>query len=532
LVISLISAVIVFSSGTSPAQGTPVSCTTRADVTVLVDRQEDYENSDPVAQALEEAGDAGDPFRIENAADLIFLSTPAGDAYWYGAHFIQTANIDLAGCEWTPIGNSALDFSGSYDGQGYIVSGLSVTGSNPVLHGTSIGLFGYTDEFELSNLIVRGTITLPGTPSFWGFVGGVIGQAGEAHLENVRSEVDVEAVVGSGIGGLAGYVNYGSIDNSYYKGDITTVFADMAGGLVGLADLVTITSSYAITNFDASPVGAGLIGQENCEPEFTPEVSNSYAIGNGATYGIQADNCGTYEDTYWNSDLSANSATTEDPLTGTTARTTAELKTFSTYPEAWNMINGWGAYSASAPVKTWGICSQVNNGYPFLLREYTTDPCTVAPPPSNSDSGSSSGSVAATPIVVPVSKVNPRTIKQRSIRPASGDRPARLLGKSLNRDVLFVADSAKLSPQAKKSLRQAARLAMASDGKVAVTGFAAMTNRGSAYEKSVAQKRALAVARFLRARGFDDWIYFHGLSGRQGQAFEGDPRRVEIRILN
>jgi outer membrane protein OmpA-like peptidoglycan-associated protein len=97
---------------------------------------------------------------------------------------------------------------------------------------------------------------------------------------------------------------------------------------------------------------------------------------------------------------------------------------------------------------------------------------------------------------------------------------------------LFVADSAKLSPQAKKSLRQAARLAMASDGKVAVTGFAAMTNRGSAYEKSVAQKRALAVARFLRARGFDDWIYFHGLSGRQGQAFEGDPRRVEIRILN
>jgi outer membrane protein OmpA-like peptidoglycan-associated protein len=127
--------------------------------------------------------------------------------------------------------------------------------------------------------------------------------------------------------------------------------------------------------------------------------------------------------------------------------------------------------------------------------------------------------------------VLPIATKKSTIRKATDNKPARLLGKSLNRDVLFVADSARLSPEARKSLRQAARLAMASDGKVAVTGFAAMTNRGSAYERSVALKRARVVARFLRAQGFDDWIYFHGLSGRQGQAFEGDPRRVEIRIL-
>jgi outer membrane protein OmpA-like peptidoglycan-associated protein len=136
-------------------------------------------------------------------------------------------------------------------------------------------------------------------------------------------------------------------------------------------------------------------------------------------------------------------------------------------------------------------------------------------------------------VVVPeVVQVVPSTIRQPTIRKATEDKPARLLGRSLDKDVLFIADSAKLSPQAKKSLRQAARLAKASDGKVAVTGFAAMTGRGSAYEKSVAQKRALAVARYLRAQGFDDWIYYHGLSGRQGQAFEGNPRRVEIRILN
>lgn len=144
----------------------------------------------------------------------------------------------------------------------------------------------------------------------------------------------------------------------------------------------------------------------------------------------------------------------------------------------------------------------------------------------------SSGSGVAAPVVVPkVAPVVPTTLRKTTIRRATDDKPARLLGKSLNRDVLFVADSARLSPEARKSLRQAARLAMASDGKVAVTGFAAMTNRGRAYERSVALKRARVVARFLRARGFDDWIYFHGLSGRQSLAFEGAPRRVEIRIL-
>jgi outer membrane protein OmpA-like peptidoglycan-associated protein len=143
----------------------------------------------------------------------------------------------------------------------------------------------------------------------------------------------------------------------------------------------------------------------------------------------------------------------------------------------------------------------------------------------------SSGSGVSAPVVTPRAVVLPIATKKSTIRKATDNKPARLLGKSLNKDVLFVADSTRLSPEARKSLRQAARLAKASGGKIAVTGFAAMTNRGSAYERSVALKRARVVARFLRAKGFDDWIYFHGLSGRQSLAFKGDPRRVEIRIL-
>jgi ELWxxDGT repeat protein len=157
------------------------------------------------------------------------------------------------------------------------------------------------------------------------------------------------------------------------------------------------------------------------------------------------------------------------------------------------------------------------------LWKLTIASVTDSPPPT------SSGSVYVAPVVVP--EVVPTTIRKSTIRKATGDTPARLLGRSLDKDVLFIADSAKLSPAAKKSLRQAARLATASDGKVAVTGFAAMTGRGSAYERSVAQKRALAVARYLRAQGVETWIYYHGLPAAKGKDFPGQPRRVEIRIL-
>jgi outer membrane protein OmpA-like peptidoglycan-associated protein len=393
--------------------------------------------------------------------------------------------------------------------------------------------------FELRNLTVKGSVTYSELNDEF-FVGGVVGLAIFSTLDNVRSEVDISVTTESmGIGGLIGATLNVSISQSSYKGSIQTssgLSDDEAGGLVGRSKgSLAIASSYALANFGVSSgvTRAGLLGTVDSGYCSSLTVSNSYFVGSGAEYGVLKDgDCGQYSDTFWNSEVSSSSATSSGPLTGTAARTTAQLKSFANFPSSWNIVDGWNAYSATAPIKTWGMCSTVNSGYPFLLREYTTDPCTVAPPPSNSDSGSSSGSVYVAPVVVPeVVPVVPSTIRQTTIRQATEDKPARLLGRSLDKNVLFIADSARLSPQSKKSLRQAVRLAMASDGKLAVTGFAAVTNRGSPYEKSVAQKRALAVARYLRAQGFDDWIYYQGLSGRQGLAFDGDPRRVEIRFL-
>jgi outer membrane protein OmpA-like peptidoglycan-associated protein len=322
------------------------------------------------------------------------------------------------------------------------------------------------------------------------------------------------------------------MEYSSYQGNIRvdklTSFG-MSGGLTGsLAGGSKIVNSSARVSYSGdSPYKSGLNGSGDLP------IEKSYSASTGAIAAFAGGGASGAVNSFWDSDLAAGANpkySDANPITNVVGKTTSEMKdldTFSAGVNRWSIVDGWEAFSTTAPAKIWGICSRVNDGYPFLLWEYTTDPCTVTPPPSSSGS---SGSVYVAPVVAPEIVV-PRTTRASTIRQAIGDRPARLEGKSLGKDVTFVADSAKLSPVVKKTLRQAARLAIASGSKVAVTGFAALSSKGSSYEKSVAQRRALAVARYLRSQGVATDILYHGLSGRAGLAFEGQPRRVEIRTL-
>jgi outer membrane protein OmpA-like peptidoglycan-associated protein len=472
-------------------------------------------------------------YRISTSADLIRLSNTEAD--WVGKFFIQTADIDLGGCEWKPIGTSdAKPFTGKYNGGGFAIEGLSITA-----RADHLGLFGMIDSSRIENLTVRGGINVSNSTGNVFNVGGVVGSARYSTstvISKVHSEVTITSAV-TRTGGIAGEFT-GTLEYSSYQGKMHintgSATANNAGGLTGLLlGSSAIVDSYARVSFTGNSIKkSGVTGSG------TSPIRRSYSASTGVNGAFADAGTSSAVNSFWDAELApgVNPKTSDSVaitnVTGTSTSVMRTLATFSTGANAWSIVDGWEPFSTtSSPAKIWGICSRVNDGYPFLLWEYTTDPCTVTPPPSDSGSGSSSGSVYVAPVVVPEAVI-PLTIRQTTTRPATVDKPARLLGRSLDKDVLFIADSARLSPAAKKSLRQAARLAMASDGKVAITGFAAMTSRGSAYEKSVAQKRARAVARYLRAQGFDDWIYYHGLSGRQGLAFAGDPRRVEIRILN
>ena len=130
-----------------------------------------------------------------------------------------------------------------------------------------------------------------------------------------------------------------------------------------------------------------------------------------------------------------------------------------------------------------------------------------------------------------VRSLGPQVLKQTTVIAATPKKSAALLGKPLGKAVVFYADSSNLTAHAKKQLLQTVKLAKASGKRIAVTGFHALSSKGSKFEKLISDKRALTVAKFLRDQGAGSWIFYHGLTGTQGKTFPGQPRRVEIRLL-
>jgi len=123
------------------------------------------------------------------------------------------------------------------------------------------------------------------------------------------------------------------------------------------------------------------------------------------------------------------------------------------------------------------------------------------------------------------------TIKKSWLASPSPDGTLRLAGKAASSPIFFAPNSISLSNETRGQLRKAAKVAKRSNSRVAVTGFAANSGMGTAFEKYVAERRALAVTRFLKAQGVSSWLFYSGFDGAKTAEFSGQPRRVEIRIL-
>ena len=77
-------------------------------------------------------GTESDPFLIYTAEELAFMAHTVNNGNFEGAYFKLMADLDLAGIEWTPIGqgsNSSFDyenagadrFCGHFDGNGHVI---------------------------------------------------------------------------------------------------------------------------------------------------------------------------------------------------------------------------------------------------------------------------------------------------------------------------------------------------------------------------------------------------------------------------
>ena len=151
-----------------------------------------------------------------------------------GQTIVLGGDIDLANATWTPIGTSANAFMGTFDGQGYTVSNLKVTG-----RGSNVGLFGFTTDGEIKNLTVENAY-VTGRLN----VAVVAGTPYTSKYTNIKVtghvEVDGLAYVGA-VGGKNAYANWDQItvdvdDDSYVKAysiEAGTAYRTYVGGVIG-----------------------------------------------------------------------------------------------------------------------------------------------------------------------------------------------------------------------------------------------------------------------------------------------------------
>lgn len=272
-------------------------------------------------------GTAENPYQVGTFRDLFNVRNELS------AYYIQTADIDLGGVEWEPIGS----FTGSYNGNGYKITNIKVplfgTTTNAVLQ--KIGLtnarvtngsgvlanncFGGTVEQCYSTGSISGTKNIMG-----GLIGRIQDWVDEDRLNvsmrirecfstcNVTNNSTVESTSAEyGTGGLIGCVGYTftvqEISRCYSSGKVTVAVDDESTNVGGMFGYVT-----------------------SAEP---PNIGSCYYDSQKSGY---SDNKGT-------------------------PKTTVEMKKEETYLN-WDFTNIW----AIEPAK--------NDGYPYLLYKASDDP--------------------------------------------------------------------------------------------------------------------------------------------------------------
>ena len=203
------------------------------------------------------SGTQDDPWLISTAADLKALAdfinddTHPANAYdadgcglgnFHGYYFKQTADIDLQGAAWNPIGysdNAGACFSGHYDGDNHVIcnaisSGLTDNGY------TSAGIFGFVWNGSVSNLHIENVTFSAAGVGNYAFAGGLAGTAYASEITNCsasNSKISSNTSYNNNncAGGLVGY-SIGSTFSKCAANNNIVTSTSYSGGFVGEQD--------------------------------------------------------------------------------------------------------------------------------------------------------------------------------------------------------------------------------------------------------------------------------------------------------
>ena len=213
-----------------------------------------------------------------------------------------TADIDLTGKDWTPIGTDYDNsYKGTFDGGGHTITGLTFTTNDEYA-----GLFGWLNRAGTVKNVVMEGVQITSNQIYGGSIGGVVG-SGWGTIENCSVSGSVSGTVY--VGGVVGVQIGGSITGCSSSATVKGMVD--VGGVAGQTNSsATLTACYATGNviIEMDPkkniAGGSLVGMNAGSSLLacyaTGNVtSTGSSTGNVHIGGFLGDNYTTVTACYW-----------------------------------------------------------------------------------------------------------------------------------------------------------------------------------------------------------------------------------------
>ena len=210
--------------------------------------------------------DGNGVYLIGTAAELAWVAATDGKS-----SAKLTADIELAGYDWTPL----KKFYGTFDGQGHVIRNLYINSTS-----NTLGLISYLQGgASVTGLGITGSVTCTNNTRI-AQAGGIVGYMyDKASITQCWSAVNVTS--NKHAGGIAGYTAGGSIiTNCYASGNITTTSKNECylGGICGSGfsntNGATLTNCYSIGDVTGTSGAASYLGG------LTPSNNAANYVGN------------------------------------------------------------------------------------------------------------------------------------------------------------------------------------------------------------------------------------------------------------
>jgi hypothetical protein len=234
-------------------------------------RNDSYTAGTPSISAVITTADAT---KINSSTELALIGTTG---YPLTDYYILEGDIDMTSVTWTPKGTSASPFTGVFDGNGYEITNLTISGTT-----TYRGLFGYVSSGTVKNVTLTGANISGGQHT--GAVAGYLGSAGVIEYCSVSGVVQGT----SNVGGIVGQ-NYGTVRYCYSEANVTGTTS--VGGIVGAHEVASsgVNNCYSTGTVTGTATAENNVGGIVGFASSTCTILNSYStgaiIGSGTNVG-------------------------------------------------------------------------------------------------------------------------------------------------------------------------------------------------------------------------------------------------------